>query len=57
MNIVLSDMGTVENMKASLIGAVPYGVCSYEFKTSNPKDIHQHVGLYILHELSTPQQV
>ena len=34
-----------ENMKASLAEAVPDGVCYQGFKTFNPKDIHQHLGL------------
>ena len=34
-----------ENMKASLAGAVPDGVCYKGSKPLNPKDIHHHLGL------------
>ena len=44
-------------MKAEISGARPYGVCYQEFKNFIPKDIRQHVGIYILHRLSiSPQE-
>ena len=42
-----------ENMKESLEVSVPDGVCYQEFKTFNPQDTHQNVGLYISHVIST----
>ena len=34
-----------ENIKASLAGAVPYGVCYHKYKTFNPQDVHHRVGI------------
>ena len=45
MNAVLSEIVTVENMKVSLAGLVPNGVCYQDLKTFNPQEIHQNVGL------------
>ena len=53
INTVLSEIGTVENMKASLAGAVPDGVCYKGFKTFNTKDIHNNLGLNIFHGIYT----
>ena len=46
-----------ENMKASLSGAVPDSMCHKDFKPFNPKEIHHHLGLYILHGLSPQPEV
>ena len=44
-------------MNTSLAGAVPYGLCDQDFKKNNPKDIHQHVGIYVFHGISTLPQL
>ena len=41
-----------KNIKAPLAGEVPDGVCYKGFKPFNKKDIHHHLGPYILHGLS-----
>ena len=46
-----------ENMKASLAGEVPYGVCYKGFKPFNQNYIHHHLGLYIFYGLSPSPQV
>ena len=45
MNAVHSEIGTMKNMKTSLVGEVPYGVCYQDSKTLNQQDIHQNLGL------------
>ena len=45
MDAVLSEIGTVKNMKAPLFGEVSYGVYFQELKTFNPQYIHMCVGL------------
>ena len=44
MNTLISEIGIVKNMKASLAGAVPDGVWYQDLKKINPYDIHQNVG-------------
>ena len=46
------ELAQWENMKASLAGAVPDGVCYKGFKLFNPKDINNNLGLYIFHGIS-----
>ena len=44
-------------MKASLVGAVPDGVCYQDFKTFNPQEIDKNVDFYIFRVVSTSPQV
>ena len=57
INGALSVIFTVENIKASLSGSVPYGVFYQGSKTFNAQDIHQNVGLYKFHGIYTTPQV
>ena len=46
-----------ENIKASLEGVVPDGVCYKGFKTFNTKDIRHHLGLFISHGIYPQPQL